>query len=190
MRKKPADYPQLDIPKLDVNAPDLRGHGNMQRVLDTKTGEYLPNKGRYATAQGVLSEPKLLWIKAQGLKRAFLIAYAECGSLITACNLANVHPTTVRGWLRNDELFLEEFDTATDNAVSMLEMEARRRALAGSDRLLEFLLKSLRPEVYRERYEVKQEISTDYIIDISQPDTSPDYKTFTSDSSSEIILGE
>jgi len=46
-------------------------------------------------------------------------------------------------------------------------MEARRRAMEGSDRLLEFLLKSLKPEVYRERYEVKQEVSADYVIDIS-----------------------
>jgi hypothetical protein len=86
-----------------------------------------------------------------------------------ACNYANIHPSAVKQWLANDNDFRNDYDVATDMAVAILENEARRRALAGSDRLLEFLLKSLKPDVYRERYEVKQEIAGDYIIDISNP---------------------
>ena len=35
-----------------------------------------------------------------------------------------------------------------------MEAEARRRAMAGSDLLLIFLLKGLKPEKYRERHDV------------------------------------
>jgi hypothetical protein len=139
---------------------------------------------------GVIPEVKLNWIKVTGLKRAFLYAYAECGSLIIACNLANVHPSTVRQWLARDAEFTEAYDTATDNAVAILEMEARRRALEGSDRLLEFLLKSLRPEVYREKYEIKQEISTDYIIDLSRPTPAESNQALLSDGTTENVLGD
>ena len=37
----------------------------------------------------------------------------------------------------------------------MLEAEAFRRAMAGSDRLMEFLLRVRRPQVYRERVDVR-----------------------------------
>ena len=109
------------------------------------------------------------WSKVQGIKRTFIAYYSDCGSLVIACNYANIHPSTVKMWLVNDDDFRNDYDVATDMAVAILEHEARRRALAGSDRLLEFLLKSLKPDVYRERYEVKQEIAGDYIIDISNP---------------------
>jgi hypothetical protein len=155
-----------------------------------KTGEFLPGHGKRSKDHGLIPEVKLNWIKVTGLKRAFLIAYAECGSLITACNVANVHPSNVRSWLTQDTEFLAEFDTATDNAVAMLEMEARRRALEGSDRLLEFLLKSLRPEVYRERYEIKQEIATDYIIDLSGPTPAESNQALLSDGAATIILAD
>lgn len=109
------------------------------------------------------------WARTKGLKRTFIAYYADCGVLSMACAYANVNPQTVKKWLASDPDFQQDYDDATDMAVGILEHEARRRALAGSDRLLEFLLKSLRPEVYRERYEVKQEVAGDYIIDISNP---------------------
>ena len=37
----------------------------------------------------------------------------------------------------------------------VLEAEAYRRAMAGSDRLMAFLLKARRPQVYRERVDVR-----------------------------------
>lgn len=110
-----------------------------------------------------------LWARTKGLKRTFIAYYADCGVMSIACAYADVSPKTVKKWLDHDADFRLDYDDATDMAVGILEHEARRRALAGSDRLLEFLLKSLRPEVYRERYEVKQEVAGDYIIDISNP---------------------
>lgn len=109
------------------------------------------------------------WARVKGVKRTWIAYYSECGNLSMACNYAKIHPSTVHYWLAHDEDFVKDYDDATDMAVSILEHEARRRALAGSDRLLEFLLKSLKPEVYRERYEVKQEVAGDYVIDISNP---------------------
>jgi hypothetical protein len=185
---KPSDLPKLDLPQPTAKRESLSGNRNGSKELDMKTGEFLPGRGKRAKDHGIIPEVKLHWIKVTGLKRAFLIAYAECGSFITACNIANVHPSSVRGWLNKDPEFLTEFDMATDNAVAMLEMEARRRALEGSDRLLEFLLKSLRPEVYRERYEIKQEIATDYIIDLSGPAPAESNQALLSDGAPEIIL--
>lgn len=185
---RPSDLPKLDLPKPTAERQSFSGHGNTSRELDMKTGEFLPGRGKRAKEHGVIPEVKLTWIRVTGLKRAFLIAYAQCGSFITACNIANVHPANVRQWLDKDPEFLAEFDTATDNAVALLEMEARRRALEGSDRLLEFLLKSLRPEVYRERYEIKQEIATDYIIDLSGPTPAESNQALLSDGAPEIIL--
>lgn len=185
---KPSDLPKLDLPKPTAKRERLSGNRNTSKELDMKTGEFLPGHGKRSKDHGLIPEVKLNWIKVTGLKRAFLIAYAECGSLITACNIANIHPSSVRSWLVQDTEFLSEFDTATDNAVAMLEMEARRRALEGSDRLLEFLLKSLRPEVYRERYEIKQEIATDYIIDLSGPTPAESNQALLSDGAPEIIL--
>lgn len=188
--QKPSDYPKLDIPKTTAKRERTSGNRNTAKELDMKTGEFLPGHGTRSMNSGVIPEVKLNWIKVTGLKRAFLYAYAECGSLIIACNLANVHPSTVRQWLARDAEFTEAYDTATDNAVAILEMEARRRALEGSDRLLEFLLKSLRPEVYREKYEIKQEISTDYIIDLSRPTPAESNQALLSDGAPENVLGD
>jgi hypothetical protein len=145
------------------------GNRNVSRYIDTKTGEF-----KEGVSQQVRDNPESLeayrtWMKVKGIKKAFIATFSECGNMSIACNIVGIHPMTVYGWLRTDEAFQEDYNVAVDFAISTLEMEARRRALEGSDRLLEFLLKSLKPEVYRERYEIKQEVSADYVIDISPP---------------------
>jgi hypothetical protein len=50
----------------------------------------------------------------------------------------------------HDRAFAEAWDDAIEEAVDMLELEAHRRAIEGSDRLLMFVLRALRPEKYRE----------------------------------------
>jgi hypothetical protein len=57
---------------------------------------------------------------------------------------------------QKDPKFAEAWDQAREDAADSLEAEAVRRARAGSDTLLIFLLKAVRPEKYREttRHEV------------------------------------
>jgi hypothetical protein len=162
----PSDYPKLDMPK--ATGERRRGQGAYGIVNKNGQREYADTM---VNAHKPIEQLKSYkeWTRVKGLKRTLIAHYSECGSLIIACNLTNIHPSTVKQWLVHDEEFREDYDVATDMAVAILEHEARRRALEGSDRLLEFLLKSLKPEVYRERYEVKQEVSGDYIIDLSPP---------------------
>jgi hypothetical protein len=163
------------------------GNRNSGRYVDEDTGEI------QTASDAVQSyEYYKTWMRVKGTKKAFLAAYSECGNLSIACNVVGIHPMTVHGWLRTDDVFREDFEVAVEYAVSILEMEARRRALDGSDRLLEFLLKSLKPEVYRERYEIKQELTADYVIDISpaQATASKDVTPPGADSSPALILGE
>lgn len=171
MRKRDIpDLPRSELP--EVTVPHVTGSKDANNAKISRTIA-ADGTRRREPVNGVRPIEQLAsyqqWARVKGLKRTFIAHYSECGSLIIACNLTNVHPSAVRGWLAQDEVFRDDYDTATDTAISLLEHEARRRALAGSDRLLEFLLKSLKPEVYRERYEIKQESTGDYIIDISTP---------------------
>ncbi len=107
------------------------------------------------------------------IKRLFLEAYSRTGNLAEA---ARQTPQMDRRfhykWLKNDEAYAEAFRAAEEQAIEMLELEARRRAHDGveepvyhlgkvvghvrkySDTLLIFLLKAARPEIYRDRYEL------------------------------------
>lgn len=88
-------------------------------------------------------------------QRAFLGAYVESGSVAAAARAAGVHRTTHYEWWERDAAYREAFAQARERLADLLVDEAFRRALEGSDRLLEFLLKGLRPEVFnRHRVEV------------------------------------
>lgn len=106
-------------------------------------------------------------------KRAFLAEYSQCGNVSRAARAAGVCRTTIYDWLERDEKFSMAMKLAEAEATEVLEEEARRRAVDGtakpvyqggqlvghvqeySDTLLIFLLKGLKPEKYRERYDVK-----------------------------------
>ena len=58
-------------------------------------------------------------------------------------------------WLRQDPEYARAFEGIQEEASDALKDEAARRAFAGSDTLLIFLLKARRPEKFRERQDVK-----------------------------------
>ena len=91
-----------------------------------------------------------------------------------ACEVAKVGRSSHYRWLEKDPEYRAAFDLAKEDATDVLEAEAHRRAVEGveeqvgwyrgvaggtvrrySDVLLIFLLKSLRPERYRERLDVR-----------------------------------
>ena len=86
-------------------------------------------------------------------KRAFLIAYSRAGNISQACAAVGIGRRTHYDWLASDTEYEAGFQLAGEYAADALEAEARRRAFEGSDLLLIFLLKGLRPERYRERYD-------------------------------------
>lgn len=114
-------------------------------------------------------------IIAFGLRKgAFLAAFRETGNVRLACEAAEVGRSSHYRWLDEDPEYREGFGLAKEDAADILEAEAKRRAVEGveeptgwykgepggyirrySDTLLIFLLKGLKPEVYRERLEVR-----------------------------------
>jgi len=87
-------------------------------------------------------------------RRAFLAAYEETASISQAARAARIHRSTHYQWLR-DEDYRRRFLEIQAALGDLLFDEAVRRALAGSDQLLQFLLRGLKPEVFnRQQVEV------------------------------------
>lgn len=106
-------------------------------------------------------------------KRAFLAAYAKCGSITEASNLAKIDRNRSAKWRKEDPEFLAAFEEAHEEACQRVEEEMRRRAVDGydkpvfqggkqvgvireySDTLLIFYAKGLMPDKYRERQSIE-----------------------------------
>lgn len=111
------------------------------------------------------------------LKRLALLEFAECGNEKATAGMLGLSRTTLKVWRAEDEEFRLAWDEAAEGAVQSLEYEAIRRAKHGtkeirpiyhdgaligtevkttySDTLLIFLLKALRPDVYRDNYRIE-----------------------------------
>jgi len=81
----------------------------------------------------------------------FFATLKECGNVSEAARVAGVDRKTPYLRKANDLRFAAQWEDCIQEAADTLEQEANRRAMAGSDLLLIFLLKGLRPEKYRER---------------------------------------
>lgn len=108
-------------------------------------------------------------------KPIFIERLRECANVSRAAKAAGINRRTAQRERLNSEAFREAWDDAMEEAIDMLEEEARRRAFEGvdeplmfqgmkvgtvrkySDTLAIFLLKGRRPEVYGDR--LKQELS-------------------------------
>jgi hypothetical protein len=87
-------------------------------------------------------------------ERAFLETLRTHGVVTAACLTANIERSTAYRARERDEGFAKLWDDALDQACDLLEFEAKKRAMQGSDTLLIFLLKAHRPDKYRERLDV------------------------------------
>lgn len=143
------------------------------------------------------TQPEAEWLKAHGIvhpkKRAFLLAYAQLGTITHAARAAQIARRTHYDWLEEvdeegkpteqAERYRAALDDAHQQGCENLEREAIRRAVDGvdepvyqkgervgtirkySDVLLIFMLKGAKPEKYRERFEVKTEQVSDEQLD-------------------------
>lgn len=75
------------------------------------------------------------------------------GNISRAAAAAGIDRRTHQTWKHEDPDYADAFTDAREHGADALVEEAQRRAFAGSDTLLIFLLKGLRPETYRERFE-------------------------------------
>ncbi len=80
----------------------------------------------------------------------FLDALRMSGVVTQAAIAAGIHRDTAYFERQRDPVFAQEWTDALERGVDMLEDVAKKRAFEGSDTLLIFLLKSHRPERYRE----------------------------------------
>ncbi len=87
-------------------------------------------------------------------KPAWLLAYREHGTVVAACKVAGISRTACYEARDRDPEFAEAWDSCERTVTKLLEETAVERALNGSDRLMEFMLKARRPERYRESLKI------------------------------------
>jgi hypothetical protein len=85
---------------------------------------------------------------------AFLTALRNTANVRYACEQAATSRMTAYKHKREDAAFAAEWREALTDACDLLELEARRRAVEGSDSLLMKLLAAHRPNKYRENVKV------------------------------------
>lgn len=86
---------------------------------------------------------------------AFLSTLGNTCNVRASCQVAGIARSKVYDRRDKDKAFARAWRDALEDGIEVLEAAARQRALSISDTLLIFLLKAHRPEVYRERYEVR-----------------------------------
>lgn len=88
-------------------------------------------------------------------EKDWLAAYEEHGTVVAACKAVGISRQTAYTHRKDDEAFAAAWDKLENAVTELLEKTAVERALEGSDRLMEFMLKARRPSVYRESVNVK-----------------------------------
>lgn len=86
----------------------------------------------------------------------FLAAYRNTGNVRAACLAAGIDRTTYQTYRRRSQAFVRQCDLALCDFTDLMESEAVRRARAGSDLMLIFVLKGLMPEKYRDQYDARK----------------------------------
>lgn len=110
-------------------------------------------------------------------KPLFLSTLQATGIVRLAAKAANIDKSTAYDHKKSDKAFEAQWVEAVEDSIELLEAEARRRALHGTDKpvfqggkqvgtireysdtLAIFLLKAHRPTVYRERWQIEQNVN-------------------------------
>ena len=109
-------------------------------------------------------------------QKRFLEAFSEWPTVRSAATKARISRTTHHNWLERDPKYARTFAELEEDLIQVAEAECYRRAVKGierpvfqggtqvgtvtdySDSVLMFLLKARRPEVYRERRDVRHQV--------------------------------
>jgi hypothetical protein len=86
-------------------------------------------------------------------KPAFLKGFAKSGTVADGCKHAGIHKATAYRARHRDEAFALKWADLEDDLTERIESKAVEMALSGECRMIEFLLKARRPDVYnRDRH--------------------------------------
>jgi hypothetical protein len=88
----------------------------------------------------------------------FIEVFAATGNVRLAASAVGKSRDAPYKRAQTDPEFGAAWLRAREDAVDMLEAEARRRALSSSDNLLTFLLRAERPDKFRERVDIKLDL--------------------------------
>jgi len=111
---------------------------------DSSTTFTLAGKGKVAVTLA----------NTEAKRAAFIAALRNSGNVRASCNKAKISRRTAYNWRNRWAAFAAEWAEALEDSCDVLEAEARRRGMAVSDRLLMFLLKAHRPEVFGDKAKV------------------------------------
>lgn len=104
-----------------------KGNGNGR-----KNGNGQKNGGNGGTdSQGEVTRPHTVIKRA-----AFLEAFRDCGIIRVAADVAGVNRRSHYDWLKQSPEYVEQFATATTEALEDLVAEARKRATTGAEKLI------------------------------------------------------
>lgn len=111
-------------------------------------------------------EPEALPLSSQSLplsadkKASFFNALISTGGhLGKACQLAQISRQRVLVWRQTDSVFAAAYDEAVEFGTENLEESLYQRGMAQDTTAAIFLLKSRRPEKYRENIRVESEVN-------------------------------
>jgi hypothetical protein len=88
----------------------------------------------------------------------FIESFRATGNVRLSASSAGIDRDTAYKRRGRDPRFAAAWAQAREDAIDVLEAEARRRALSVSDALLMFLLRAHRPALYRERVDVRLDV--------------------------------
>lgn len=148
-------------------------------LLETRVEQTRP-KGRPDRQADRQAAHRLGYKRLHRKKQAFLAVACDGWSVARACAAVGIARLTFYRWQESDLAFAAAYRLARAEATERLEDEARRRAVDGvqrvkpvyhegeqigtitetdySDTLLIFLLKGLKPEVYRDKVQVSANV--------------------------------
>ena len=102
--------------------------------------------------------------------RTLFCRYLESsGNIAAAAKKAGVSRAQVYNHMNADAEFSAQCDDAIALFCASIENEIKRRAFAGSDMLLIAMANRHMPTEYRQRSEIQQTITHDYVVEIGTP---------------------
>lgn len=100
---------------------------------------------------------------------AMLAQLRVTGNITKSADAAGISRQTYYHSYQQCPEFAAMADDALEQFRDSLEYVALTRALDGSDRMLELLLRANLPNKYRDRAEIQQTVTHDYIVEIGTP---------------------
>jgi len=106
---------------------------------------------------------------SESWRQVFIGHLSMTGNITVSCEMTGISRQTYYQTYSQYPDFASMADDALEQFRDSLEYVALTRALDGSDRMLELLLRANLPSKYRERSDINQTITHDYRVEIGSP---------------------